>query len=134
MNVSKVFKLYSIIQSRLPSTHTKLKLAFYEDEECMFVNNGLKVIKDEVTTAIVNTHTHTICFPLHTVSYFDEGDKPTLLTKLPDWELCFLLLHETAHMFFYDKYGPDEGHYDDESACNAFAIRWVKKLTKEGLI
>lgn len=47
------------------------------------------------------------------------------IKKHTQYEFSFLLLHEICHVGFDTL---------DERKCDLFAIRWIKKLVKEGLI
>jgi len=66
INILKIIEVYNIIKSNLPSTYKIPKLAFFEDEESMLLNNELKKSEDESTVyAIINPNTLIISLPLN---------------------------------------------------------------------
>ena len=51
------------------------------------------------------------------------------LKDKPEFEIAFLILHEHGHMVNSKK-----GDYQNEKKADKFAIRWTRRLVKEGLL
>jgi hypothetical protein len=140
MNLKRVIDIYEIIKERLPSTYPRPKLAFFEDEKCLLDNTDTTMEEDEANVyAVINPDTDTINLPLsmqmeHTNKAGDIIVKTVPITKQSDDEIAHTLLHEIAHAYFGEKFGYSSKQYSDESACNAFASRWIRVLRKEKLL
>ena len=138
MNLKKIYDIYNAIKERIPSTYPRPKLAFFEDEECMLINNKLKRKSDESVYAIVNPETYTINLPLSMT--FEYGgpsgtfNKSVPINKSSVQDIAHTILHEIAHLYFGERYGYESDQYSDEKACDRFADRWLKKLEEEQLI
>lgn len=140
MNLKRIMDIYEIIKERLPSTYPRPKLAFYEDEDCMLNNTETELGEDEANVyAVINPDTDTINLPLtmkmeHTNKSGEVIIKTVPITKQTDREISHTLLHEIGHAYFGEKFGYSSKQYNDESACDAFAARWLRVFKKEGLI
>lgn len=139
MNLSRIFAIYELIKERLPNTYPKPKLAFYQDEQSMVISNSLKEDRDETVYAIVNPNTNVISLPLqiaikHTKKNGESIIKYQKIHKMSDEDIAHSLLHECAHIYAGERYGYDSDQYNDESYCDRFAARWLKKLAKEKLL
>lgn len=139
MNLKRIIDIYDIIKERLPSTYPKPKLAFFEDEECMLINNKLTKKADESVYAVVNPETYTINLPLSmTFKYVnakgEEYQRDMQLNKMSEDIFVQTILHEIGHLYLGEKYGYDSVKYHDEDECDVFADRWLNRLKRENLI
>lgn len=139
MNLKRVMDIYNIIKERLPSTYPRPKLAFYEDEESLSKNMRIKIYKGDNLYAVCDPDTNTVMMPL-SMTFISTNlrgksvEKVTPLSRMDDGEIAETLLHEIAHLYFGRRYGWHSKQYHDENACDRFARRWVKTLTKERLL
>ncbi len=141
MNLKKVIGIYNVIKDRIPSTYPRPKLAFYEDEESMLINNKMEEIEDDDNVyACVNPNTLTINLPLNmSFKYYKEDgtEMPTRNIKLismSEETIANTLFHEIGHLYAGNRYGYKSKQYHDEEYCDKFAARWVKKLIEEQLL
>lgn len=139
MNLKRVMNIYDIIKNRLPLTYPRPKLAFFEDEECMLVNNNMKQKEDESVYAIVDPDTWTINLPLNmTFEYTsmkgNEYSNKIPITKVSDEDIALIILHEIGHLYAGERYGYDSKQYNNERYCDKFASRWVNILYNEKLL
>ena len=88
-----------------PKINTYIKTKYY--------NNTIKKEKNTSPYGIVAIASTPISLSLERIN------------NLPLSDICFILLHEIGHNVLNTL---------DERKCDMFAIRWTKKLIKEGLI
>ncbi len=140
MNLKHIIDIYNVIRDRLPKTYPRLRLAFFEDEDCMLDNNEMIKKEDESIYAILNPDTLTINLPLKmALKYIDTdgqiiSNKVVPITKFSIDDIAKTILHEFAHLYFGNKHGYDSKQYTDERACDKFANRWFAKLKQEKLV
>lgn len=139
MNLKRVLNIYEIIKNRLPSTFPRAKLAFFEDEECMLLNNDIETKDNESVYAVVDPQTWTINLPLSmTFKYTsNKGNTYTnkvLITQVSDEDIASVILHEIGHLYGGERYGYDSKQYNSEKYCDLFAERWLKILRSENLL
>lgn len=141
MNLKRVIDIYNIIKERLPKTYPRPKLAFFEDEESMLVNQNMKLkdYENVYVYAVVNPETLTINLPLtmkleHTDSKGKVVYRTVPLNKMSEEDIAHTILHEIGHLYAGDRYGYFADQYFDEKYCDAFAERWIKVLCKDKLL
>lgn len=139
MNISRVIKIYQLIQDRLPSTYPRPKLVFYQDEQSMVAGNNLKEKDDETVYAVVNPETNIISLPLtiefeHKKRNGEKIVKHQKLSRMQDDVIAHTLIHECGHLYAGERYGYDSKQYNDEKYCDRFAERWIKRLKRDGLL
>ena len=138
MNLKRIIDIYEVIKDRLPKTYPRPKMAFYEDEDCLATDNKIRRDFDNLY-AVCDPDSNTIKLPLTMkIEYTDKRGikhyRNTPVTKMDEGVIANTILHEIGHLYAGEKYGYDSKTYHDETYCNRFAARWVRRLKKERLI
>ena len=141
--MKKIEKVYTILKNRLPKKY-HIPIKIFKNTESLLrymakiCHRSYKAIIEYYNKYLDNpkkaTYMRTKYFKSRIINKALDisalGGNPILISKkkfdkIPIQEIAFLLLHEIRHNF---------QHTSDERDADMFAIRWVRKLIKEGLL